>query len=183
MGCFDRQRGKRQHFKIVGNLWGDEFVVFPNLVMNGLDKPIGTTGSQAFWDQTLGAAPESPKNGRFWDQCEKKFWRSTLCHTAGLCQSQGPASFLQVLLTIRTTSSAIALQKVWTSGYPETWADSRAVMYKWKSYTLTSNHMKPHYNKYPTTHPFPHHMDAALGTKVLKWLFHVIKHGGRNYEV
>lgn len=178
MGCFDGQRGKRQHFKIVGNLWGDEFVIFPNLVLNGPEKPIGTTDSQ-----TLGAAPESPKMEDSEISVRKTIWRSTLCHTVGLCRSQGPASFLQVLVTIRTTSSAIALQKVWTSGYPETWAHSRAVMYKWKSYTLTSNHMKPHYNKYPTTHPFPHHMDAALGTKVLKWLFHVIKHGGRNYEV
>lgn len=30
--------------------------------MNGPEKPIGATDSQAFWDQTLGAAPESPKN-------------------------------------------------------------------------------------------------------------------------
>lgn len=64
---------KGQHFKVAGNFGGDKFVIFPNLVLSGPEKPIGTTDSQGFWDQTLGAAPESPKNGSIWDQCEKNF--------------------------------------------------------------------------------------------------------------
>lgn len=64
---------KGQHFKIAGDLWAGKLVIFPNLVLSGPAKPIGATGSKAFWDQTLRAAPESPKSRSIWDQREKNF--------------------------------------------------------------------------------------------------------------
>lgn len=57
----------------ISKLQGGKFVIFPNLVLSGPEKPVGATGFKAFWDQTLRAAPESPKSRSIWDQRENNF--------------------------------------------------------------------------------------------------------------